>query len=139
MTTPSTELSLPLADELAAVEDRLVRSKLEVQEMAANDLIGALADIREKLAGSSNIDEHIKGARLLVELHGGWSKKERTDPNDNLPMFNIVINGGGVQVSHVAQDTPLAEIVDAADAGWMANTITRFAQHADVNQDIQDA
>ena len=77
--------------------------------LVAGNLEVAYAKYAARVEQEGDIEDMRKMIAQGIEVVQ-WKVETKKDPNDNLPMFNIIVNGGGVTVQHISQDLPLAQL-----------------------------
>ena len=108
--THNTEPTPETPEDLASMtpKDRFLR-------LVAGNLEIAYAKYAARVEQEGDIEDMRKMIAQGIETVQ-WKVETKKDPNDNLPMFNIIVNGGGVTVQQVSQEpTPVPLTVDMED------------------------
>ncbi len=120
---PPAEVKANLADPVRLAELEAYRTRLEAQGKLRPDRVSRMVDkvlgvIDVELQGDCDIStalELIKPLIRLTEVSERTRLAEREiNPFSNLPVFNITINGGAIQIKEIpASSSAVTDVIDA--------------------------
>ena len=129
----------PVSD--AARLELATQQKSTFMEMVSEATLGAYGRYAEAIHGADDPEDLRKFVAQGVDILG-WKTQTAKDPNDNLPMFNIIVNGGGVTVQSVnatrptASELPTIDEDDPSDDDFNLDSMPTLSRYAPINDEL---